>query len=326
MKHAAIIGAGIAGLACARRLQAGGWRVRLFEKSRGVGGRLATRRVETPAGRLQFDHGAQYFTARDGEFRTAIAPIAPYLAEWPAQLSVREAGSSQPVGTETRYVGLGGMNAVGKALAEGLEVRLMQQVTGIDRTGPRWSLNLAEGSAPAPFDAVIVATPAEQAVRLVEGHSRPFAAEALAARTAPCWAGLFAFAAPTDGAPPALQLRDHPVLAWIACDSAKPGRAPAPACWVAHARADWSAQNLERTPEEIGALLQEALGSVLVQKSAPVFRQAHRWRYARVETAASSPFAWDPGMQLGMCGDWRIGARVEDAWRSGHRLAEAILA
>jgi renalase len=326
MKSTVIIGAGMAGIACAKRLSEAGQRVLVVDKGRAVGGRMATRRVETPYGRAQFDHGAQFFTARDGVFRRALDGIATAVALWTPNDATQRAQARSALAPEPRFVGAPGMRAVAQALARGLDVRTSTHVAVVHREGAGWLLQTEGVGVLGPFDHVIVATPAEQAVLLLRAHHPGFAAQAAAARTAPCWAGLFAVAPPTSPPFEALRLSDHPILSWIACDSTKPGRPGDCVCWVAHARADWSAGNLERAPEVVAPILAEALQQLSGGGEPVVWMQAHRWRFALVERPAETPFAWDGGMGLGVCGDWRIGPRVEAAWLSGHQLAGAVLA
>jgi predicted NAD/FAD-dependent oxidoreductase len=329
MKSVAIIGAGLAGLACARRLHDAGFAVSVFDKGRGVGGRMATRRVETSAGVARFDHGAQYFTARSPAFRSALDGVAEALAQWPVTLLSRRDGTLVEAAPEARFTGMLGMNAVAKAFAQGLDVTLSTRIVGLQRDAAAWTVQTEQDAHIGPFDALIVAVPAEQVAALISSHETDFAAEADAARTAPCWTGLFAFPASRSAALCALRLDDHPILAWIACDRDRPGRLDGDLVnFVVHARADWSADNLERTPEEVLPILRSALEPFFVSgaPAEPIVAQAHRWRYAQVTTPAQTPFRWDPELRLGLCGDWRIGARVEAAWTSGHELAGAMLA
>jgi predicted NAD/FAD-dependent oxidoreductase len=324
MTETAIVGAGVAGIACARRLHAAGHCVTLFDKGRGVGGRMATRRIETGSSVAQFDHGAQYFTARDPDFRAALDIFAPALAAWPTDLASLTQGRSTPAAPEPRFIGAPSMTALPKALALGLDVRLSTRIDALLRDAQGWTLRTEMQESLGPFESVIIATPAEQATVLVASHSANFASQTAAAETAPCWAGLFAYKTPTATPFTALRLTDHPILAWIGCDSAKPGRSGDLVCWVAHARSDWSTAHLERAPEEIAPMLQQALEAFFDNRPAPIIAQAHRWRYAQVVRLADDPFAWDGDLKLGMCGDWRIGPRVEAAWLSGHRLAGAM--
>jgi renalase len=311
----AIIGAGIAGLSCARRLQAAGTVVSIFDKGRSVGGRVSTRRVETAHGIAQFDHGAQFFTARDDAFRKALMAL-------PAHASLAWRGNGDK---EDWRVASPGLSALPIALAEGLDVRLSTKVEGLVRDGAGWTL-IGENAGPlGRFDVAVLAVPAEQAAPVLAPVAPHLAAEAAQAVTAPCWAGLFAFAGSIDVPPIQPDLEEHPVLSWLTCDSAKPGRPEALSCWVAHAHPAWSRAHLEMSPEAILPLLFDAMQSVIGALPTPVVAQAHRWRFAKVEQVAGTAFSWDADLRLGVCGDWRLGPRVELAWRSGHAVAGAIL-
>lgn len=309
----AIVGAGIAGLACARTLRDAGIKNRVFDKGRAPGGRIATRRVETPMGHAQFDHGAQFFTARDSAFQTALVHVSDAIAPW----------TSEGAG-EGWMVGAPGMSSFARALASDLDVHLGVRIETIIRTDGQYHLLDESGAIIATADAVLIATPAEQAAPLLAPHAPLMAQEARDAITAPCWAGLFAFEHPIATEHILFDRADHPVLAWAACDSAKPGRPHALQCWVAHAHAVWSRTHLEDAPEAICAMMLDALRDELGDLPKPVVAQAHRWRFAKVERPAGTAFAWDPALRIGACGDWRLGPRVELAWRSGEALAKAI--
>ena len=121
MTRTLVIGAGMAGIACARALQDAGQPVRVIDKGRGIGGRMATRRADTPAGALRFDHGAQYVTARDPAF-AALLDGTPAAAVW-------DDGAAHP-----HYVGLPGMSGLPRAMAEGLDVATGSRSTPIRRT------------------------------------------------------------------------------------------------------------------------------------------------------------------------------------------------
>ena len=145
----AVIGAGLAGLTCAHALREAGLAPRVFEKSRGLGGRLATRRTDG----LAFDHGAQFMTARGAPF-----------AEWLDGAVARgEAAEWRPDGLDggrRRYVGVPKMNAPLRHLADGLEPAVRTEVAAVARDDGGWRLKLADGTATEPFDRVICTAPA----------------------------------------------------------------------------------------------------------------------------------------------------------------------
>ncbi len=303
----AIIGAGMAGLSCAAALRLPDHRVSLFDKGRGPGGRMATRRIGTAIGEASFDHGAQYLTARDPAFVAQVAAwaAADVVARWPV------AGARAWVGTPA-------MNAPVKAMAAGRDVAWGVRVAEVIRADG-WRLR-GDGPDAGPFDAIVVAVPAEQAGPLLAPHAPALAALAGGTRSAPCWTALAAFA---ERVPAGDIVRDAGPIGWAARNSAKPGRTGLES-WVIQAAADWSADHLEDPAEAVAeqllAGLADQVGAVLPK---PVALAAHRWRHAR-SAALGRDYLWDRELAIGVCGDWLLGPRVESAWLSGARLARAI--
>jgi len=302
----AIVGAGMAGLACAETLSAAGLAVTMFDKGRAPGGRMSTRRVATSAGEASFDHGAQYFTVRDPAFRARVERWREggHVAPWPA------AGADA-------WVGVPAMNAPVKEMAESARVHWSAQIDELRWDGDRWRV------ADQLFDIALIAVPAEQAKPLLQPWEASFSAKAGDTRSAPCWTVMAAFAGRLPIA--ADVLREEGPIGWAARNSAKPGRS-GPESWVVQAGPDWSRQHLEEAPADIVAPLLDALaqraGGPL---PTPLSASAHRWRFAKSGSAGDG-LLWSAGLRLGACGDWLIGPRVEAAWLSGQRLAAALLA
>lgn len=308
----AIVGAGMAGLACASRLVQLGFAVTVFDKARGPGGRMSTRRVQTLQGEVLFDHGAQYFTARDPAFVEQVRKWSRsgVVAPWPA------AGPEAWVGTPA-------MNSPVRALAETCDVRWSVRVEALETGAGHWDV-LGAGGPWCGFDAVVVAVPAEQAATLLRPLDVRLAAHADSAKAAPCWTLMVSFA---ERLPiPVDTLRGHEVVGWAARNSAKPQRT-GPESWVVQATPEWSQGHLESDGAEVAALLLSAFASMQgVPLASPVSTSAHRWRYARYPQApgGAGRLLWNPQLRLGTCGDWLTGPRVECAFLSGRDLAEAI--
>jgi predicted NAD/FAD-dependent oxidoreductase len=297
----AIVGAGIAGLSCAAALEAQGWAVSLFDKGKRPGGRLSS----LVLGDRQWDFGAPFLAARDRRFVAAVLG-------WQDQ----GVAAPWPEGPPGAVVGVPAMSALVAAQCAGRQVHFQAQVQRLERSDGLWWLRGAELAA-GPFEAVVIAVPAEQAAALLSLHDLSLASEAAAVRSAPCWTAMVAFAEPLDGTP--AFVRDVPVIAWAA-----PGRdGPARRCWVIQADAHWSRAHLESAPEAVAPLLLDALAAQLGPLPVPEFLKAHRWRYARPVTARAL-LAWNPELRLGACGDWCAGPGVEAAWLSGQRLGAAM--
>lgn len=305
----AIVGAGMAGMSCGQRLSRLGHEVGLFDKGRGPGGRMATRRMEDGGTTLHFDHGAQYFTARDPRFVEQVAhwEASGVAARWAA------AGDDAWVGTPA-------MNAPLKAMAGELGVQFGTRIEQLVRDGEGWQID-GEGAPDARFDAVLVAVPAEQAGPLLQPHAPAMATLADQTASDPCWTLMAGFEAPLALVQDTLRQRGP--IGWAARNNAKPGRA-SEECWVVQASPEWSRAHLEDNAETVAAAL---LAELAEANGGPLPRQlgatAHRWRFARSGTAGEEAL-WDAEQRIGVCGDWLIGPRVEAAYMSGLLLAEAV--
>ncbi len=305
----AIVGAGMAGMSCGQRLSRLGHEVGLFDKGRGPGGRMATRRMEDGGTTLHFDHGAQYFTARDPRFVEQVAhwEASGVAARWAA------AGDDAWVGTPA-------MNAPLKAMAGELGVQFGTRIEQLVRDGEGWQID-GEGAPDARFDAVLVAVPAEQAGPLLQPHAPAMARLADQTASDPCWTLMAGFEAPLALVQDTLRQRGP--IGWAARNNAKPGRA-SEECWVVQASPEWSRAHLEDNAETVAAAL---LAELAEANGGPLPRQlaatAHRWRFARSGTAGEEAL-WDAEQRIGVCGDWLIGPRVEAAYMSGLLLAEAV--
>jgi renalase len=324
----AVIGAGIAGLTCARELQNSGLEVVLYDKGRVPGGRITTRRVQEIAFEKDWhyacDYGAQYFTVRDAGFAERIdgarhqGLIAEWQPRWPE--ATRE--------PESMHVAMPGMSALGRIFAAGLDVRCATRIVALERRGAHWHLRDELDSITETYSAVALAVPAPQAMQLTGPRLDPRIG---AVTLQPCWSVLLAYEALID-VPLDADWRPDPVLPWIARDTSKPGRSGLDA-WVLHASAEWSEAHLHLGPAEAIAQLTAAFGARLgvalgaeVELPPPIASSAHRWRYARVDAPLGDEAWWDPQQRLGACGDWCIGARIEAAYLSGRALAHRMLA
>lgn len=300
-----IVGAGIAGLACAERLAGYGIESELFDKGKRPGGRLSTLRLGTRA----WDFGAQFLEQGDGDF-------ALHVERW------RAAGviDRWRDGPEGALVGVPAMASLVDYLAARHPVRFSARVDSLTRISSRWIFGGA-GLSAGPFDVAVLAVPAEQAAALLSLHDLHQAREAAAVRSRPCWSVMAAFAEPLNGPP---VLRSAGPIAWAANNASKPQR-PAEECWVIHASTAWSERNLERDRDEVAAELLAAFAALRGRPLPEVsFLKAHRWRFAECHGHASQPL-WNPRLMLGACGDWTMGPRIADAWQAGTDLADRIV-
>jgi len=320
----AVIGAGISGTAAARALQAAGARVVLWEKSRGAGGRSAERRA---LDELRFDHGAQYFTVRDPQFAAQVDRWRQVgaAAPWTGRIVVLQQGAVLDESSRVaRWVGVPGMNALARNLAEGVELRRQARVARIDRAGNLWELRGEQGELLGSYDAVICSPPAPQTAELLGEIAPRLAERARAAVTAPCWAVMAALDRPLEAPWDGAFVHGNP-LAWIARNSSKPGRPTQQETWVLHACPQWSREHLEADAATVETLLLEAWSEATGLRLPTLTHVAvHRWRFALPSEPLPERRLWDPQLQLGACGDWCGGPRVEGAFLSGLEIAGCL--
>ena len=305
----AVVGAGIAGLLLARELKARGENVVVLEKSRGLGGRLATKRVEAAV----FDSGAQYFTAKSERFAARVVEWAAHgvVAPWP--------GASAH-----RWIARPSMNALGKYLAEGLDVRRESKVIKVQRADGGWELMIENQSAMRAGRLVLTA-PMPQSLALLQtgsvGLPDKMAGELAALTYHPCLALLLTLEGPSAVPAEGVALADGPVR-WIA-DNTKKGISPGLAAAVTvHLNPAFSAEHYAKTESELAALVLPGIESNLGSPVSNVTLQ--RWRFSEPAATRVEPCVWLPELGLGLAGDALGGPRVEAAALSGLALAERM--
>lgn len=323
MRHVAVIGAGLSGLTTASTLRDRGVDVTVFEKSRGLGGRTATRRVDPG---FSFDHGAQYFTARDPAFVRQVETwmTQHIVAEWTGPIVTID-GTTVRLKTDQphRYVGVPGMTAMAHHLGADLRIRLETAIVELGRVGNDWQVIDAAGRSEGPFSHVVVSLPAPQAATLLGDHA--LAAEVRAIPMTPCWAVLAAFDARVEVAWDGAFVHGAP-LGWVARNSSKPGRDHSHECWVLHASPEWSAAHQELDRERVKATLLSAFSRLTAAvRLHPLHLDAHRWLFSATPLSVDGLVACDDDTGLVVCGDWMAGGRVEGAFRSGVAAATCVL-
>jgi len=333
-----VIGAGIAGLTAARTLRDHNLEVTVVDKGRGPGGRTATRHARTSDGSVDFDHGAQYFTARDTDFQRHVQAWRDQnvIDEWRPTLAViDDDGTSlkdQTDGdTPRRFVGTPGMNQLARHLALPDATHYETEISRIAETGDRWTLESDDDSTSAPFDVVITTAPPIQSANLLRDASEQLADACRTVSMKPTWATMLRVGEPLPVDFDAAFVNTGP-LSWIARNGSKPGR-PNHHTWVLHADHAWSADHLESNANEITRRLLRAFSSA-IDLAEPLttddieYARAHRWRYAAPDPDDDAPppgSLVDPDERLIACGDWTHGSRVEGAFLAGRHAAGRLL-
>ena len=319
----AIIGTGMAGLSAAQALHQAGHAVQLFDKARGVGGRMSSKRSEVGS----IDLGAQYFTARDRRFVAQVQQwqAAGCVQAWsPSLYNAKEGRLSPSPDEQVRWVGAPRMSSIPKAMAADLPAVLSCRIAEVFKGEQFWHLLDADGASHGPFSHVIIAVPAPQATALLASAPK-LAAVVAGVKMDPTWAVALSFdtplATPMQGC-----FVQHSPLDWLARSASKPGRDDSTDTWVLHATSAWSKQHIDLPREAVIEQLHGAFAELVsCPVPAPSVSLAHRWLYARPAGAHEWGALADADLGLYVCGDWCLSGRVEGAWLSGQDAARRLL-
>jgi renalase len=323
MKTCLVIGAGIAGLTAARKLKTAGWQVTVLDKGRGVGGRLATRRIDDGV----FDHGAQFITVRSDDFSKVMEEMQSEGAiyEWCRGIGTPQhpvnGGDGHP-----RYQGTGGMTAIPKFLARGLDVRIRHRAVQLKQSDGRWHAVMEMGKI-FSADALICTAPVPQALDMLDlgGTELPESDRASLDRIKyhRCIAVMSLLDGPS-GLPEPGALRDVDDTISFLCDNRMKGISPDATAVTIHASPTFSREHwtVEERPV-LDWLTKKATGYLgsAIQKST-----LHRWRYAQPAEMHPERFLRVDGeAPILFAGDAFDGPRVEGAALSGIAAAASLL-
>ncbi|MDI9245441.1 FAD-dependent oxidoreductase [Marinobacter sp. CHS3-4] len=327
VRSVAVIGSGMAGLCAGILLKEKGCEVTVFEKSRGPGGRLASKRVEGGSA----DIGAQYFTVRSPGFSQFLERYAgtDTYQPWQGRFGYQKGENHwEAFPEEDRYVGVPRMTAISRALSAHVDVLAQTRIHSFNRStdSNRWSLVTTEGENHGPYDAVIVTAPPAQTMELLANSNLPALAaemEKPVQHVQPCWAVAAHFAespfAHYDGMRPMSE-----ILSWVANNSSKPGRDDVGQWWVLHGAPEWSHANEQTPADEVARQMVSEFRAITGTELEPDGLVPHRWLYAKSSATETPGYRWFDDERIGLAGDWLDGGRVEGAFNSASSLIEAL--
>jgi predicted NAD/FAD-dependent oxidoreductase len=332
MTRVAVIGAGLSGVVAASKLQQLGYQVDLFEKSRGRGGRMATRRLDW----ADVDTGAQYFTARDKRFRDQVTEWQARgdVCQWsftPQKLLNGKLVSSPD--TEQRYVAMPSMSSLARRYAKDLSLYLNKRIVSVrceqvpTSSHVQWTLVDESGEVWGPYRWLISSLPGDQAKQLFSDHPH-LTAKLPSQSHLPCWALALVTKGEVD---PQIQgVFGDEVVSWVSRLTSKPGRSlpeDGDDLWLLHFHQQWSADVGKDAHDQVLATGIEWMHKYLSPALKVEHHYIHYWRYAKLspQCQMSSPIMF-PNESVAFIGDWTCGGRVEGAYLSAIQLVQNLTA
>lgn len=345
-KNIAIIGAGVSGITCARTLMKAGHSVTVFEKRAAAGGRMSSSHSNYGT----FDTGVQYFTAIDKRFQTLVEyslELNPDICKkWSASNprllnSTGRIDIDQMPSPYIHWVSSPDMSALPKMWAEEIEnihysCRAIRVERDMTEHGEQWYLveqsRMHSEIRHGGFDLMVLAMPAPQALELLRDVTLPATMSRQLKKVSfkPCWTLLLAYPQAGQSGLHALGPQwnaarsTHHRIGWLCRESSKPAREPIER-WTVQANLDWSNEHFIDDPLRVRDKLQRVFTEVTGIRTQPAYADVVRWRYAEADKPFGKSHMLDAELQLGICGDWCLGRRVEDAFVSGLELALQVI-
>lgn len=321
-KRVAIIGTGISGMSIAEKLSKVA-QVTVFDKSRGIGGRMTTRRAQD----YHFDHGAQFFTAKSKEFKNFCSDALRenVIGVWSGRFCEVEGNKIiNEVGSDSEYfVSKPQMNSLCKYLGRDLNILLNKKINNINFENNKWSLRSQENEVFSDFDYLILAIPSHQAVDLLPSSFKYFDLVSNIKMDG-CFSLMLGLKENIKLDFDAAFIKKS-ILGFISINNSKPER-PKGFSILVNSDNKWAEDNIEEDLDFIKDKMLNCLKKIIDFDSNEIDYDAiHRWRYANVKSRDGDKSLFDPDLNLGVCGDWLISGRVESAFLSGLNLYSKII-
>ena len=320
----AIVGAGFSGIILAQKLKNIG-EVKIFEKARGVGGRMASRIKDD----FNFDFGAQFFTAKKLEFQEFLKPfieqkiLMPWCGNFVEIDNYKITYQRQWPEEKNHLVPAIKMNQFCKELARDLDITLQTRITKIERNAKKWQIFDDKNNSLGEFDWIFFSIPAPQLLELIPQECNFFEATKNI-KMLGCFALMLGFEKPLN-LEYDIALIKNSIISWISSESSKPQRKNS-ASYTILARNDWADHNIENDIEDVKKQIIAEFAKIIQQPLDNIIHQdIHRWRYANIAKQEKNvKFFLDNNLQIGACGDWLIHGRVEASYLSASALFNEI--
>jgi|SaaInlStandDraft_6_1057023.scaffolds.fasta_scaffold35349_1 renalase len=323
MSKIAIVGTGISGLTCANYLKSMA-DVTLFEKARGVGGRMATRRADP----FCFDHGAQYFTANTIDFKRFIKPMLDnkVLVPWRGRFVEFRGDTIVKIHSsnyeDIHYIGTPGMNSMAKYLSEGLDIKLSTRITSINKFDDLWQLQSEGGGTYLGFDWVIITAPAKQTYELMPRQFKYYNERQDHLMTS-CISVMLGLDTSLDLDFDCAKIFKSDIDL-ISVNSNKPDRKNRYSLLIQSAHR-WADLHMNDSKDSILThLCQETSQLLRKDVSKAVHKDVHFWRYAKGTKRQEASILIDNNSKLAACGDWCLDGSVESAFTAALNVSSDI--
>ena len=322
-KNIAIIGAGISGLITANELKEIA-NITIFEKARGVGGRMACRYKDE----FSFDFGAQFFTAKTPEFIAYLQKFIDLkiIENWQAnfvEIDDNKISYSRQWSKENKhFIASPKMNSLAKYLAKDLDIKLQTRISKINKKPKSLEIFDDKNNSCGEFDLVILTIPPKQACEILPKNFKYFT-DIQNKEMLPCFALMLGLKNKPEINWDCAYLKNSK-LSWIAFENSKPSRNSSNSLTIL-SRKSWAKDNINKDLEIVkNEMISEFEYASNCKLEDILYSDIHLWRYANIDKQKGLKFYYDSKNSLAICSDWLIQGRVESAFLSAKSLIEEL--
>ena len=314
-----ILGSGIAGSTIANLL-AKKYDLEVFDKARGLGGRASNKRYKK---NLSFDHGAQYISPKSKKFLNYIKKLhkKKVLKKWDGNhldfLFNKKDQSSKFVGTRAN-------NDISKYNLKNIKQSFISEVIKIERNKKIWEITL-KNEKKYQSKGLILSCPYPQLKNIAKKYLDKKLTN-LKVKMQPNITVMIVIMNKRNIPISSVKFNDE-ILSWASNENSKKRFYSNLNLWTLQASLDWSKKtiNLYKSNTSItNELISRFIKLTGFNKKDIIYKKTHGWKYSY--SFYRSPFKsfWNKKNNLGICGDWFNGPKVEDAWQSSQDLFKKI--
>ena len=314
-----VLGSGVAGSTIANTLSKK-YSVHVFDKARGPGGRSSNKRLKN---KLSFDHGVQYINPKSRNFRQFIQKLSKnkILKIWNGN---HLDFTFEKKLLAPKYIGIKANNAISKYYLEGIKLSFASQIIKVEYKKYFWEIMLSDNTK-HQFKALILTCPFPQIKKLARKYLDKKVLN-LKVQMQPNITAMVTFK--NQKKIPISSIKfDDKILTWAANENSKKRFKSSLNLWTLQASLKWSKKTINKYKNDktiLNQLIARFVQLSGLEKSKIIHKKIHGWKYSYNYKKTPLLSSWNKKNQLGICGDWFNGPKVENAWLSANDLAKKI--
>ena len=314
-----IIGSGVSGSTIAYLLSKK-YSVHILDKARGPGGRASNKRFKQ---NLSFDHGVQYISPKSKEFLKFIKTLCK-KKEAKIWTGNHLDFTFEKKDISEKFIGVKGNNFISKYYTKKIKISFQSTVKTILNNKYFWEIRLDNGKT-IQAKSIILTCPFPQ-LKKIAGKYLEKKISNLKINMEPNITTMLAFKNQKTVSVSSIKFNDD-ILTWAAFENSKNRFNSSNSLWTLQSSIGWARKNInhyKKSKKAENTLVSKFLNFTGYKKNNIIFKKTHGWKYSYNLNGSPLKSYWNKKLRLGLCADWFIGPKVENAWLSANDLAKKI--